>query len=137
MKTVIATMGFLMGMIGLFGIGILAMNIGQTWDARNTDALVTGMVAMCAGSAGIVGLVLALVVGVPLGLRAYESSRAQRPPAVTVYPQPGQQQLPGYWTAPQLGDSQMGSWQRTGQYDLWDEQAAPQPQEGQGRRWTG
>ena len=35
------------------GVGVLAWNISRTWDARNTDALISGLVASC-GMGGIV-----------------------------------------------------------------------------------
>lgn len=132
MKSALAFMGFIAGMIGLLGIGILAMSIGKTWDSRNTDALVTGFVAVCAGGAVVVGAMLALVVGVPLALRAYE----RRPPTPTptvLYPPNRQLYGAQGMGAPQLPDGQ-GSWQQAGQYDLWDEApllAPPPPQ----RQW--
>jgi hypothetical protein len=60
-------------------IGFLAYTIGQHWDARSTDSLVVGLVATCGGGAVIIGVLLALIVGVPLALRSYsEAGRARR-----------------------------------------------------------
>lgn len=115
--------------IALFGgIGVLAWRIGETWDQRNTDALVTALAAICAGGTIIVGLLLALIVGVPLALKTYESgAHARRAwPAET----PAQwRQLPGSqppaWAEqpPMLTDNRQGAWQSAGTaaYDLWDD----------------
>ena len=66
--------------LALFGgIGFLAYTIGQHWDARSTDSLITGLVATCGGGAVVIGVLLALIVGVPLALRSYgEAGRARR-----------------------------------------------------------
>lgn len=66
--------------LALFGgIGFLAYTIGQHWDARSTDSLVVGLVATCGGGAVVIGVLLALIIGVPLALRSYsEAGRARR-----------------------------------------------------------
>ena len=66
--------------LALFGgIGFLTYTIGQHWDARSTDSLITGLVATCGGGAVVIGVLLALIVGVPLALRSYgEAGRARR-----------------------------------------------------------
>ena len=66
--------------LALFGgIGFLAYTIGQHWDARSTDSLITGLVVTCGGGAVIIGMLLALIVGVPLALRSYsEAGRTRR-----------------------------------------------------------
>ena len=66
--------------LALFGgFGFLAYTIGQHWDARSTDSLITGLVATCGGGAVIIGVLLALIVGVPLALRSYsEAGQARR-----------------------------------------------------------
>lgn len=137
--------GLLAGLVALpilalfGGMGMLAYQIGQTWDQRNTDALVTAVASICAGGAVIVGLLLALIVGVPLALRAYENGGRARHawPAET----------PAQWRAlppasskpawaeqpPMLTDSQQqGTWQSLGPgaYDMWDEPADSE-------RWQG
>lgn len=115
--------------LALFGgAGVLAWRIGQTWDQRNSDALITAMVSICAGGTIIIGILLALIVGVPLALRAYESGGYARRawPAET----PAQwRQLPGNrppaWAEqpPMLTDNRQGAWQSGGAaaYDLWDD----------------
>ena len=35
-------------LIAFGGFGILAYQIGQTWDARATDSLISGLIAVCA-----------------------------------------------------------------------------------------
>jgi hypothetical protein len=66
--------------LALFGgIGFLAYTVGQHWDARSTDSLITGLVATCGGGAVVIGVLLALIIGVPLALRSYsEAGRARR-----------------------------------------------------------
>lgn len=61
------------------GAGALAWRIGDTWDQRNTDSMVTAMASICAGGAIVIGVMLALIVGVPLALRTYsQGGQAQR-----------------------------------------------------------
>lgn len=69
-----------MPLLALFGgVGFLAYQIGQTWDARSTDSLITGLVATCGGGAVVIGVLLALIVGIPLAIRAYgEAGQRQR-----------------------------------------------------------
>jgi hypothetical protein len=58
--------------LALFGgTGILAYRIGETWDAETTQGLVTGLTVICGGGALVVCVLLALLVGVPLAIRAY------------------------------------------------------------------
>lgn len=56
-------------LIVFVGIGVLALNISATWDARNTDALISGLVASCGMGGVIMGGLLALLIGVPLAIR--------------------------------------------------------------------
>lgn len=78
-KTLIAGL-IAIPVLALFGgLGFLAYTIGQHWDARSTDSLIVGLVATCGGGAVIIGVLLALIVGVPLALRSYsEAGRARR-----------------------------------------------------------
>lgn len=55
------------------GIGVLAFQIGQTWQTADTRALISGTTAACSGGFVVLALVLGLVVGVPLALRAYSA----------------------------------------------------------------
>jgi hypothetical protein len=70
--TVIAASPFV-ALLG--GVGVLAYNVSQTWDARNTDALISGLVASC-GIGGIVmaGLLTA-IVGIPMAMRLMDKWR--------------------------------------------------------------
>lgn len=54
--------------LALFGgIGVLAYHIAGTWDERNTDVLITGIITAC----GIGGLVIALALAAFVGLIFY------------------------------------------------------------------
>ena len=117
--------------LALFGgVGFLAYQVGQTWDARSTDSLVAGLVATCGGGAVIIGVLLALIVGVPLALRAYERGGQAR----QAWPEPQYRALPPASSAPHwqqqppmIADKQAGSWHSSGpgQYDLWDANQQP------------
>lgn len=120
----------------LGGVGVLAYQIGQTWDTRATDSLITGLAVSCGGGAVVLAILLALIVGVPLALRAYERGGMARqawPDQYRALPPAG----PPSWAeqAPMLTDKTMGSWQSTGQaYDLWDDEPAA-PAQLTGRQW--
>jgi hypothetical protein len=65
--------------LALFGgIGVLAWRIAETWNAATTQGLVTGLTVVCGGGALVVGILLALIVGVPLAIRAYGEGGASR-----------------------------------------------------------
>jgi hypothetical protein len=75
--------------LALFGgIGFLAYQVGQTWDARSTDALVAGVVATCGGGAVVIGVLLSLIVGIPFAIRMFGeagySQRGWREPSPTL-----------------------------------------------------
>jgi len=111
------------------GVGVLAMRIGDTWDQRNTDALVTAVASICAGGSVVIGVLLALIVGVPLALRAYAGGGLARrawpePPAAQWRALPPGQQPTWAEQPPMLTDKQQGQWLSQGeQYDLWEERA--------------
>ena len=110
----------------LGGIGILAYNISQTWDARNTDALINGLISSCAMGGLVMAGLFALILGVPLAMRLMDRWRESDRYIRTNNRQAPRQQLPPalYETPPLLQDkSQQGSWQSLGpgQYDLWDD----------------
>ena len=71
----------------LGGIGFLAYQIGQNWDARSTDTLIAGLVATCTGGAIVAAMLLALIIGIPFAIRLYGeagySRRVWRDPPVT------------------------------------------------------
>lgn len=66
--------------LALFGgIGFLAYQIGQTWDARSTDSLIAGLVATCGGGMVVIGIFLALIIGIPFAIRMFgEAGYSQR-----------------------------------------------------------
>ena len=70
----------------LGGIGFLAYQIGQNWDARSTDTLIAGLVATCTGGAIVAAMLLALIIGIPFAIRLYGeagySRRAWKEPSL-------------------------------------------------------
>lgn len=108
------------------GVGVLAFNVSQTWDARNTDALISGLIASCSMGGIVIAGLLAAIVGIPLATRLIDRAKEADhygPPRV-VDVRPGRQ-----WREegpPLLVDKgQAGSWQSQGPvtYDLWEESA--------------
>lgn len=74
-------------LLALFvGVGIFAVYVGEGWTNANTQATITGLSAVCGTGIVVLGLIVGLIVGVPLAIRAYgESGRANRdwgPPPV-------------------------------------------------------
>lgn len=53
----------------LVAVGALAWKVGDTWEPRNTDILITGLVTACAGGMVVIGVVVGLVVGLPFMVR--------------------------------------------------------------------
>ena len=68
------------------GIGVLAFNIAGSWDTRNTDVLISGVITAC----GIGGVVVALVLSAFVGLVFYSRWQQERqwsvPPPPKVLP---------------------------------------------------
>lgn len=61
------------------GIGIFAYNASATWTSADNQAVITAMAAVCGSGLVVIGLLVALIVGIPLAIRAYgESGRAAR-----------------------------------------------------------
>jgi hypothetical protein len=130
----------------LGGVGVLAYNVSQTWDSRNTDALISGLVASC-GMGGIVmaGL-LAAIIGIPMAMRLMDKWResdaryAQGWNRAAFWSRDGLPQAHHMQSSPRLAGYQepqpplletkqtAGSWQSAGiqAYDLWDEGAPPE-----------
>ena len=106
------------------GAGALAWRIGDTWDQRNTDSMVTAMASICAGGAIVIGVMLALIVGVPLALRTY-SQGGQAHRSWQQYDRYPQYLPPQPTQHPQLVDSQHdydGEFDVSERrYDFWSE----------------
>lgn len=96
--------------LALFGgFGFLAYQIGQTWDARSTDSLIAGLVATCGGGVVVIGILLALIVGIPFAIRMFgEAGYSQRawrdlPPATPLpalpFPDRTQRPIDTTWQA--------------------------------------
>jgi hypothetical protein len=128
----------------LGGVGVLAYNVSQTWDSRNTDALISGLVASC-GMGGIVmaGL-LAAIVGIPFAMRLMDKWRESdtlwprrsnaSPWDTERFPTTPSGRFIGYHEPhPPLLEAkpETGSWRSNGvhTYDLWEEENdAQQPE---------
>lgn len=117
----------LVGLAFLLGVGALAWNIGGTWEARNTDILITGIVTACAGGMVIMGVMLGVVIGVPFMVRMMRESASVRPdywPPVST--------IDGQWR--QLpGDAQplLTMQQQAQQFPIQGQQAQQFPVQGQ------
>lgn len=116
---VVASTPFL---IVFIGVGVLAMNISSTWDSRNTDALISGLVASCSMGGVIVGGLLALLIGIPMAIRIMrEANPPYGPPYVQARPT---RSLPPVWMQepPQIEikANDQGTWESPGVhvYDL-------------------
>ena len=128
----IATIVILTPIVALMGgLGILFYQIGQHWDARSTDSLIAGLVATCGGGAVVIGVLLAVIVGIPFAIRMFEQSGNARhvwhEPTPSWPALPPTSRSPGWAERPPLLiDKQQGSWQTLGnQYDTWDEERQP------------
>lgn len=71
MKKILALIGAVPVLALFGGVGILAYRIADTWNAETTQGLVNGLTVICGGGALVVCVLLALIVGVPLAIRAY------------------------------------------------------------------
>ena len=124
-KTVL-TLVVIVPVLALFaGAGVLSWQVGQTWDARNTDSVIAGMIAVCASGALLMTMVLGLPIGIVMAVKIRDRQREQQ----GYYP-PMPPQQPGrlpQWAAqaPQIADRQEGDWQRLPEtnYDVWEEPA--------------
>ncbi len=115
------------------GAAFLMLQIGHTWDSRSTDTLITGLVATCGGGMVVIGMLLAIIVGIPFAIRMFsESGHSRR--SWQIEPPVRHNSIPlspssPFWNGhpPLLTDKQQGSWQSVGQkgYDLWTDQLPP------------
>lgn len=112
----------------LGGVGFLFYQIGQTWDARSTDSLIAGLVATCGGGTVIIGVLLAVIIGIPFAIRMFgEAGYSARrgwgefQPPYSVLPYSIGRKSEWLDQPPLLEDKQRGSWRTLGQnYDLWE-----------------
>lgn len=113
----------------LGGVGFLFYQIGQRWDARSTDSLIAGLVATCGGGTVVIGVLLAILIGVPFAIRMLrEAGQAERmwrqlPPEPLYPPLPTPRGHRPHWAQePPLLAAKQGSWQRLDQeYDTWED----------------
>lgn len=77
-QTMLAAL-FAIPVLALFaGIGFLMWQIGEKWDARSTDTLIAGLVATCGGGVVIIGVLLAVIVGIPFAIRMFDEAGMSR-----------------------------------------------------------
>ena len=127
-KTLVAVIAISPFVALLGGVGVLAYNVSQTWDARNTDALISGLVASCGIGGIVVAGLLAAIVGIPMAMRLMDKWRESdnlysRP---WVHPPTGHSPSLGYREPrpPLLETKQTdGNWRSAGMqaYDLWED----------------
>lgn len=118
----------------LGGIGFLFYQIGQSWDSRSTDSLIAGLVATCGGGAVVIGVLLAIIIGIPFAIRmlreAGESERVWRQlPRASLYPLlPAARHHRSSWAQePPFLEAKQGSWQRLdNDYDTWEDDPSHQ-----------
>src|SRR5436189_342286 len=112
-KTIV-TLVVIMPFVALLGgVGILCYQIGQQWDSRSTDSLIAGLVATCGGGMVIIGVLLAIIIGVPFAIRMFReaghsnsgwSQLPPYPPSLPSSTRPGWMQQP-----PMIEDKNQGS----------------------------
>jgi hypothetical protein len=115
-------------LLALFlGAGVFAFSISESWTNANTQAAITGISAVCGTGIVVLGLIVGLIVGVPIAIRAYgEGGRVSRnwetpaPPPVNV----PWQALPPAQSPPALPGPQANPWMVTGGGNI-DDMPAP------------
>lgn len=78
MKKILALIVAIPALALFGGIGVLSYRIAGTWSDATTQGLVTGLTVVCGGGALVVAVLLSLIVGVPLAIRAYGESGDRR-----------------------------------------------------------
>lgn len=78
MKKIITLIAAVPVLVLFGGIGVLSYRIADTWSDATTQGLVTGLTVVCGGAALVVAILLALIVGIPLAIRAYGEGGASR-----------------------------------------------------------
>jgi hypothetical protein len=127
MKEALSHLLLLAGLALFAGVGLFAWQVGQSWSHSDTQTLIGGMIAACSGGFVVLALIVGLVVGVPLALRAY-SQGAESRRRWDDWEGPGPRSLPGpAQSAPWLSSPPQitqqpgeGRWLSAGpaQYDL-------------------
>lgn len=118
----------LAGLALFAGVGLFAWQVGESWSHSDTQTLIGGLIAACSGGFVVLALIVGLVVGVPLALRAYSQGADIRRRWGDDWDGPGPRSLPGPGRAapwlerpPQITQqSGEGRWLSAGpaQYDL-------------------
>lgn len=116
------------GLALFIGAGVLAFRISDTWTEVNTQAVINGVTMVCGGVGVLAALLLAVLVGIPLGRRIEERREdrrmVDRPVRVSLPSAPA----PRGWDAPPpmltAKPDDTGTWQSGGPaaYNLWDEE---------------
>lgn len=78
MKKILTLIGAVPVLALFGGVGVLAYRIAETWNAETTQGLVTGLTVVCGGGTLVLCILLALIVGVPLAIRAYGEGGSSR-----------------------------------------------------------
>lgn len=128
MKEALSNLLLLAGLAIFVGFGVFAWQVGQSWSHSDTQTLIGGLIAACSGGFVVLALIVGLVVGVPLALRAYSQGADIRRRWGDDWDGPGPRALPGPGQAtpwierpPQITQqSGEGRWLSAGpaQYDL-------------------
>ncbi|MCB0083384.1 MAG: hypothetical protein KDE47_20725, partial [Caldilineaceae bacterium] len=71
MKDLLYTLAAIPALALIGGMGILAWRIGETWTSTTTQSLIIALTVICGGGALLFAILLALIVGIPLAIRAY------------------------------------------------------------------
>jgi len=114
------------------GVGALSWQIGQAWDVRATESLISAGAMVCLGSVALIGLSVAVPFAVLFAVRGFQGRQDQREidlPRTQYRALPGGHVMPGWaQQPPQLEDKSQGDWQSMGPgaYDLWDAEPAAQ-----------
>jgi hypothetical protein len=136
-KTILAVIAAAPFVVVLLAVGVAAYNVSQTWDARNTDALISGLVASCGMGGIVIAGLLTAIIGIPFAMRLMDkwqetdavSRRRWRTSGVL---DPTSNRLTGYFEPrPPMIDAkpEPGSWASSiDTYDLWEgEQTSQRP----------
>jgi len=108
------------------GIAVLAWQIGQVWDERHTDQLITGMVATCGLVLAAFLLLCVFIVAMFYFLARARERQRERQEMAGWNALPGRRYAPWAAGPPQLTDERnVGAWESMGpsRYDTWDRDA--------------